>query len=84
MFTYHKIKYKLNQNIFQINNLLQIVRNQINLDNQSSYNEYIYFNKPPVKKIIKKTQKYKHIRNQYLTKYSYMNISFDSIVLSFF
>jgi hypothetical protein len=83
MFTYHKIKYKSNRNNFQINNLLQIVRNQINLDNQPPYNEDIYFNKPPVKKkIITKTQKYRHIRNQYLTKYSYMNLSLDSLFFS--
>lgn len=83
MFTYHKIKYKSNQNSFQINNLLQIVRNQINLDNQTNYNEDIYFNKPPIKKkIIKKTQKYKHIRNQYLSKNSYMNVSLDSLFFS--
>lgn len=76
IFNYQKSKYKLNNNN-QINNLLLITRNQL-LD-------VIYYNndfKIPInnnKIIIKKINRYKHIRNYYLNKYSYMSINLYSL-----
>lgn len=76
IFNYQKPKYKLNNNN-QINNLLLITRNQL-LD-------VIYYNndfKIPInnnKIIIKKINRYKHIRNNYLNKYSYMSINLYSL-----
>lgn len=74
LFYYHKKKYKTNNN-YQINNLLSIMRNQ--LINNLEYSDFKLPDKQNIN--IKKINKYKHIRNNYLNKYSYMNINLKSL-----
>lgn len=69
MFYYHKIKYA-STNQSQINNLLQIIRNQLYVE----YEDNIYITNILIDKKNTKHKKYKFLRNQYLQKYSYTKL----------
>lgn len=69
MFTYHKVIYNSN-NSFQLNNLLLITRNQI----LNNYENNIYLNDIKIKPKKKIRRKFIHYN-----KYSYMNISLNTL-----
>jgi hypothetical protein len=73
MFTYHKVIYRSNNSI-QINNLLLITRNQLLND----YNDNIYLHNLQIKKKIIPKRKYM------INKYSYHNISLNTLFFNHF
>lgn len=79
IFNYHRTKYKFNNNN-QINNLLLIARNQLLNNLYYKYDLIINNNNNNYcNNSIKKINRYKHIRNNYLNKYSYMSIELHSL-----
>ncbi len=78
MFFFYKQQYKTN-NEFQINNIILIIRNQMN-DNITNYNfNYINFKIQKKLRPFNKINRFKHVRKHYLSKYYYMNININQL-----